>query len=213
VLAQNRGDVRRLQHGKAGEAMSIGQQHGDLGEFIDQQFGKMRRLVLGFALGKIDQDRGDRRALLGQIDAGDQVGLVFLGCQRRSLGIRGGLRQSVDGKPARIAHEARIGMQRDEDVRVIDPRHLEALAQGHENVAPAGQLHPIAAGGQKLAFQLLSHGQSDILLIAAAMPDGAGIGAAMARIDIDQRKPGWFGPQHRNARRQGHDRHWLAEGV
>jgi hypothetical protein len=103
-------------------------------------------------------------------------------------------------------------MERDEHVGMIPARHLETRPQRHEPVAVAGHLDPIAPGGQKLALQLLRHGQGDILLISAGCADGPGIGPAMAGVDIDQGQHGGgrgSGPQGRHGagpeqgRRQG----------
>ena len=69
--------------------------------------------------------------------------------------------------PAGGIEGIRIGMERDEHVGMVPAGHLETGAQGHELVAVAGHLDPIAPGGQELALQLLGHGQGDILLIGA----------------------------------------------
>ena len=92
-------------------------------------------------------------------------------------------------------------MERNEHVGMVPAGHLEARTQGHELVAVAGHLDPIAPGGEELALQLLGHGQGDILLIGAGRADGPGIGPAMAGIDIDQGQGGGgrgSGPQGRH---------------
>ena len=98
-LDQHGGDIGGLQHGKAGKAVGVAQHERDLAHFMDQKLGEGGGPVLGLALGKIDQDRGDRIVLFGQIHPVDEVGLVLLGGQGLGLGVGGGFREGVDRAP------------------------------------------------------------------------------------------------------------------
>ena len=63
--------------------------------------------ALGFPLGKIDQDAGNVVRFAFEIDAGDDVGPVFLFGKPGGLGIGSGLRQRVDTCTLRVAPRSR----------------------------------------------------------------------------------------------------------
>src|SRR4051794_35553148 len=120
--------------------MRVLQERGDPPELMVQKLGEMCRQVLCFALIKIDQDRGDSDVLMRQIDACYEIRLVLLGRQRVRLEIRSRFRQRVNGKAPGIADEARVGMQRNEQIRVIRPRDLETWPKCDKLVTLPGQL-------------------------------------------------------------------------
>src|SRR5579871_3073508 len=90
-LDQDRGNVGRLEHGEPGKAMRIEQERIDLAQLMEQELGEVSREVLALPLGEIDQDRRHALILVRQIDAGDEIGFVFLGRERVSFRIGPGL--------------------------------------------------------------------------------------------------------------------------
>ena len=64
---------------------------------------------------------------------------------------------------------------------------LHPVAEGNEHVLLAGHEDPVATVAVELPLQELGEGAREILLIDAGQGRGAGIDAAMARIDDDHR--------------------------
>ena len=65
-------------------------------QLLHQQVGQLDRFVVGVALGQVDQDLRDDVLLIGQIDAGQDIGTVLLAGQAGGLIVGGPLGQGVD---------------------------------------------------------------------------------------------------------------------
>ena len=88
-------------------------------EFTDSRAGELHRKRLGLALREIDKNVSDIVGLGSEIDAGDNVGLVFCLGQPRRLCVGGVFRERIDGRALGLTFAARqgIGMHRDEKRR------------------------------------------------------------------------------------------------
>jgi len=186
-LDQDRGDVRRLEHGETGESAIVAQQPHGLRQFARHGAGQFDGFVLGHALAQIDQDARDRLALMVKIDAGDDVGAVLLCRQRRRLAVGRAFRQGVDRTAPDLRIANRIGMQRNEQVGAGALRDPDPVAQPNEHVAVSDHHHPVASRPAELAAQFARLRQRNVLFPDAAAAVRAGIDAAMAGIDRDQR--------------------------
>lgn len=76
-------------------------------EVADDVTGKLHGKGLGLASGEVDENAGDVGRLALQIDAGDDVRLIFWGCELRGLGVRGLIRKRIDRCTSGIAVPAR----------------------------------------------------------------------------------------------------------
>ena len=77
----------------------------------------------------------------------------------------------------------RVGMDRQEQLGPEGARPDHPLAQRYEMVATARQQRPIAAAGVEQARQFARRRQGDRLFVEPVRADGAGIDAAMSRIE------------------------------
>ena len=152
--------------------------------------GKLHRKGLGLALRQIDQDAGDVVGLGLEIDAGDDVGAVFLLGKPRRGRIGGGLRQRVDGRALRIAFLARqrIGMDRDEQRRAGAARAIRTRSASGMKVSSARVISTryLPAFSMRSRNRLAKSSTMSFSVFAARRL-GAGVDAAMARIEHDQR--------------------------
>jgi len=108
---QHRGHIRGLQHHETRRAQGFAGHFGDGGDFGGQLLGKGHGVVFRFALGQIDEDAGDFRILIAKIEAGNDVGPVFLLGQRFGLGVGGGIGQGIEGGTAHRLAAHHVGMQ------------------------------------------------------------------------------------------------------
>ena len=151
--------------------------------------GELGREGLRLALGEIDEDVGDIVGFGGQIDAGDDVGAVFRFGQARRLGVGGLVRHGVDRRSFRraVAAGERIAVDRYEQLRAAGARQPHAIGERHESVVGARHHHAVFAG----LFQLVAQHQGEIehqrLFHHIGAGAGAGIDAAMARIEHHDR--------------------------
>ena len=129
-------------------------------------------------------------ALARKRRAGDAVGAVLLAGEQSRLPVRGDFGEGVDGGAAGGVIERRgVGVDRDEQIGVEPPRDLVALVEAAIAIVLAGHRHPHPAGGGERVADGEAERQGDVLL---ALGDegrgGAGIVAAMAGIDDDERR-------------------------
>src|SRR5690606_35883062 len=87
-LQQHRGDVERLEDAEPGKPVRMLVHLGDIAELVDQCLCESHRMVLGLALGEVDQDACDLIAFAGEIDACNDVGLVFATGEIGRLAVR-----------------------------------------------------------------------------------------------------------------------------
>ena len=186
---QHRGHVGRFQHLEAGRLDRMLVQRRDPLDLAHHHLRELQRKGLGLALGEVDQDIGDVIRLGRKIDAGDHVGPVFGLGQPRGFRVGGVFRQRVDAGALRLALAARhrVGMDRDEQRGLELAREAHALGERDEGVVVARHRHPVFAAALEQFAQLEPEGEHDVLLLLAVEALGAGVDAAMAGIDHDQR--------------------------
>lgn len=80
--------IGRFQNAETGKAVGAVEQLGFAARIIDHQIGKFDRQVFGFSLCQINQNIGHFRRLVGKINAGNNVRLVFLFGQCRRFFVR-----------------------------------------------------------------------------------------------------------------------------
>ena len=107
--------------------------HG-FAQFGGQPLGQGYRFIFGQSLAQIDEDLGNGRALIVQINTGDNIGLVFLPCERGSLLVRGPLRQGVDRPTPNPAVGDGIRMQRNKQISLGALGDGDAFAQPYEDI-------------------------------------------------------------------------------
>ena len=113
-----------LQHLKAGRAARILDHPGRRGEIADESVGEGGREVSRFPPGEVDQNVGHVVGLLLKVEAGDQVGRVFLGGKRGGLAVRCSVGQRVDGGAAHRSFVLGIGMDGKEKIGGVITRKL-----------------------------------------------------------------------------------------
>ena len=182
-LDQDRGHVGRLEDGEPSVAARSLEQRRGIAEFGDQSVRELRRQVHGLALGQVDQDTADDIAFAGEVDPGDDVGAVFPFGQSSRLVVGGGFGKGIDRGATQPRVANRVGVQGQEEVaaRVPGPRH--PVPQFDEVVGFPSHDHAVAPGRQQAATQLETDGQRQVLLEQPPGADGAGVGAAMPRIE------------------------------
>jgi len=150
---------------------------------------ELERKSLGLALRQIDQDVGDVVGLGGQIDAGNDVGLVLVVGEPRGLGVGGVLGQGVDGRPLRLPFLLRqgVGVDGDEQRRAVRPRKAHPVVERDEGVVAARHQHAVLAALLEPVADFAGEGQDDVLLQFAVEAVRARIDAAMTGIEHDQR--------------------------
>ena len=165
--------------------MGIAQGLAGPAQLGDEQGGEAGGVIHRFPLGQVDQDIGDHRVLVGEIDAGDDVGLVFLRRQFRRFLVRSHLGQGVDRGSAHLAVLQRVGVKRDKQIGRGRTGLFDTAAKAQEYVAFPGQHDVVASLRLEARLDRARHRQGDVFFAGAAMTRGAGIDAAMARIDDD----------------------------
>ena len=122
------------------------------------------------------------------VDARGGVGPVLALGELGGFGVGRLLGIGVDRGPAHLGgRRDRIGVDRHEQVGLGLAGQPHPLGQRHEHVPVAGHPHPVAPPRLQLLDERLGEAEHDVLLEHAAHRDGAGIGAAVAGIDHDQR--------------------------
>ncbi len=121
-LDQHRGHVRRLQHHEARRLQRLLVQADRIAHLANQQAGESMGEGLGLAMRQIEQDVGNIARLLGEVDAGDGVGAIFVFSELGGLGVRCRVRQRVDRRALHIAprFRQRVGMDGNEKLRLGD---------------------------------------------------------------------------------------------
>ena len=104
------------------------------------------------AADEVDKDVGDLVILLLHVDAGERIGEVLAIRRRLGLGVRGLVRDGVDGCAADALAADRVGMDRDEQVGLVLAGDSHPLVERQELVALARHVDVILAG----LLQLLS---------------------------------------------------------
>src|SRR5688572_26556211 len=141
------------------------------------------------ALGKVEQHRGQRVAGLLQAHAADEVGGVFLvGQPTGTLRRRTLQREHVDRGSLGGAVFGRIGVDRDEHVRLRLSRQLGAARQGNERIVVARQVRLQARRRVDLAGEFARDRQGHVLLALAGRAERARILTAMAGVDGDDER-------------------------
>jgi hypothetical protein len=123
-----------------------------------------------------------------EIDAGNEIGLVLARGQGRGLLVGRLFRQREDGGAAHVLFRQRVGVDREKQVGAGGARARDPLGQRHELVLGARQLDADAPARAELARELVRGRKHNVLLVCAARADAAGIDAAMAGIEHDERR-------------------------
>ena len=165
--------------------MGVAEQLGHPAQLAHQAVGELLGQVHGLALSQVDQDLADDLGLLGQIDPGDDVGLVLLGRQRLGLGVGGLFRERVDRSAPNPRRIVVVGVQRDEEVARHAFGEAEPVAQADKDVLVPGQDHPVAPAGLELPPQRAGVGQCDVLFVDPGEAARSRVDAAMTGIDDD----------------------------
>ncbi|OYZ16732.1 MAG: hypothetical protein B7Y35_02035 [Sphingomonadales bacterium 28-64-96] len=185
---QHRRDVGRLQDGKSGEMVEFTTKaHFLFLKPVLQCVGELHGDIVGGAPGEIDHDFPHFRRFDAQIDAADDVRLVFAGREALGDGIAGHGRQGINRSAARLIVGCAVGMDGDEQIGAGITRDAHPAAQRDKAVLIAGQLHPYPATFPQDPGRLAGNGQCNVFLITARHRNGADILAAMAGIDDHQR--------------------------
>ena len=79
-----------------------------------------------------------------------------------------------------------VAMHGQEQIRLVLQGDVHAPFQGDEAVIHPGHLHPVMPGGEQGVAKLQPGGQRDGLFIIAIRGNGAGVMAAMPRVEHDQ---------------------------
>ena len=141
-------------------------------------------MVLGLALGKVDQDVGDSFVLPFEINAGHDVGPVLLSRQRCGLAVGAALREGVDGGAGHRCVGIGVGVERNEEVGIVAPGDAHALAQRDVDVGVAGEMDGVAATGEGFG-EPAGFVQNHFLLPASIHAGGNRVDAAMAGVEND----------------------------
>ena len=183
-LDQDRRDVRRLEHRETRLLDARLVQGVDALELAQHRRAELQAVVDLRRGRQVEQHARDLRIVAAEVDAADQVGVVFLARHPRG-GRRTGaaLRQGEHRGAARIRTDPGIGVDRDEQVRLHAPRLGHALAESDEVVAVAREHHAHAALSVDQPLDASRDRQRDMLLVGAAAADRARVLAAMAGID------------------------------
>ena len=188
---QHRGNVRRLQHH---EARLLNQRLADLADLIQLMQhvlgGRLARAQRG-RLRQIEQHRGEHVALVLERDAADEVRCVLaLGQPARGLVGRAALRQDVHRRAVDAAIADRIGVNRDEQIRLLRPGAPHPVAKRHEVISVARQHRPHSGLRIDPLRERARDGEHHVLLAGAVLADGARILAAVAGVDGDDEVAG-----------------------
>ena len=190
-LEQDRRHVGRLQHQQRRHAMEarLGR-HQRLGLAAEQSREAGRR-VHRLALRQVDQDRRDVGACVGQVHAGDDVGLVLARRQPCGLLVGGDFGQGIDGRAARVVVARAVAVDRDEQRRAHPPRDLEAFAVDQIAVVVAGQHDARTARRRPVRRGSPWRPSASVLFLQLAVGrDRAGIVPAVPGVDHHQRPVG-----------------------
>ena len=116
---QNRRNVGCLENPEASKSVGLVSQVTNPLQLWDEQLCQFRGIVLGFTLCEVDQDAGDDVGFLGEIDARNDVGLVFRLGQRFSLAVGCLLGECVDRSARGRGTGSLVGVDGDEKVSPI----------------------------------------------------------------------------------------------
>ncbi len=101
--------------------------------------------------------------------------------------VGGALVAHIDAGAADILLLEGVGVQADEQIRLVLPGEVNALVEGQIGVVVAGQRHVELPRCHQQVAQLQGKGQRDVLFVHAARGAGAIVDAAMAGVDHHQR--------------------------
>ena len=145
----------------------------------------------------VEQGPSHLRILAAQIDAADQVGLVFFLCN--PLGILAGgtaLAECEDARALGSGGVKRVGVDADKQVGLHASGLLHPHMQGHKEVGIARQKRPHGvaahAAGVDAVTQHLGDLEHHVFLSGAAGANRAGVFTAVARVQRNDDQPvGW----------------------
>ncbi len=137
-------------------------------------------------LREIEQHRGERVVLAVELDAADEVGVVFaVGEKTCRLARRTARRKHPHRRTARVARGERIRVNRHEQVGLHLARFVIAVLETDVVIAVASQHGAHAGGFVDLALEFARDHHRDVLFLRARIAFRTRIGAAVAGIDHD----------------------------
>ena len=155
-------------------------------QFVQHFFAQNRAVFVGNGLGHVEDGAVDVFVSAG-FDATDGIGIVLRLREefgRSTTGAFGA--QGVNAGAARAGAGECVGVDGDEKVGVQFARFGHAYAQRDENVFVACHIDFVAHAFHAF-FGFARNGKDDVLLAQAALADGAGVFAAVAGVEHDNR--------------------------
>ena len=178
-LDQHCRNIRRQQHEQPSVAVGIAQKRRNFAQTRDDCLRKLGGAVRGLALGEIDQD------IVRDAAAGGVPDFEIPVLRRHQVlrPRRAAFRERINRGAGSFAIGVGIGVDRDEEVRILVAGEMHAVFQFHEPVGVSGERHLIIAPRFQGLAQLQCGVQHHIFFPHAGDAYSAGIASAMAGVD------------------------------
>ena len=134
---------------------------------------------------QIEQNVGNVAGILGFVQTGRGIGLIFFLCDAGGFGIGGTIRNRVDRRAGNIGCiRQSVGMDRDEEGGITVPRHPDPFGESNETVAVTCHDNLEAPVGLEFGRDGLGKIENQVFF-DEPFHHRASVDSAMARIDHD----------------------------